>query len=282
MTVTNKPKSAKFKVAFTGTNSSGKTTMAMEVAARLKKDYDVLAELVSSQDRKISWKDEHFPTDPRGHFGMISNLVHAEVAAELKGDADIVVTDRSVLDLYAIATTDFPDHPMVRGMEGYIKSWLSSYDLIFYLAPLKYQEDGKRPSDDFRMKTHASLIRLMDEYELPNVVRDMSRPECFREILKLLGVERQTNPVYAADAKWGAIARELGVSLLVKEPKWSSTSDQDVWLILDNFAQFENGALVTKAKTLVETYFGRIDADFMTVPREALTSGLPAGTFKSY
>ncbi|QRE00067.1 hypothetical protein [Burkholderia phage BCSR5] len=280
---TLKPRSAKYKVAFTGTNSSGKTTMALETTARLKRQYHVLAEVVSSQDRKITWKDEHFPADPRAHFGMISNLVKAEVEAELKGDAHIVITDRSVLDLYAIACTDFPDHPMVKGMEGYILSWLSTYDQIFYLPPLAYQEDGKRPSDDFRMKTHATLRRLMTQYNLPNVFDGVSRPDAFKKVIALLDVEEQ-KPVFAESEKWQAIANELKVTLLVKEPQWPSTSDLDVWIVLDSVEQFGDGALISRARIMLAAYFGAgVEADFLTIPRLVLQRGqVPAGKLRVF
>ena len=72
------PQSSKVKIAYTGTNCSGKTTAALDTTVRLKLA-GVLAEVVSSQDRKISWKDDHFPVDYRAHYGMMTNLIHAEV-----------------------------------------------------------------------------------------------------------------------------------------------------------------------------------------------------------
>ena len=90
------PQSSKVKIAYTGTNCSGKTTAALDTTVRLKLA-GVLAEVVSSQDRKISWKDDHFPVDYRAHYGMMTNLIHAEVQAELKGDAQVVVDRKSTL-----------------------------------------------------------------------------------------------------------------------------------------------------------------------------------------
>jgi thymidylate kinase len=264
------PKSSRFKVAFTGTNSSGKTTMALETTARLKRQYHVLAEVVSSQDRKITWKDDHFPVDPRAHYGMISNLVKAEVEAELKGDADIVITDRSVLDLYAIALTDHTSDPKVLGMEGYIRSWMSTYTHVIYLPPLEYQEDGKRPPNEFRMRTHETLRQLIKNWNLPNVIDGLSRPEAFQLVLDAVGKTKVT-PIFAEREKWQAIARELGVTLMVKKSEWPSTSDTDVWLVLEHWTQMQDGFLLAAAKAAVKTYFGsQVDAEFLTVPDEAL------------
>jgi hypothetical protein len=220
------PKSAHKKIAFTGTNSSGKTTMAMEVCSRLKRDHHVLAELVSSQDRKITWKDDHFPVDPRAHYGMITNLIHAEVQAELKGDADVVITDRSVLDLYAIALTDHPDSQMIKELGFAVNAWAKTYTRIFYLSPLAYQEDGKRPPDEFRMRTHATLMQLIGTGNYPNVIT-VDRPEIFKTILGLLRISVK-NDVFAEYEKWQLLADTFKITLIVKERN-SSTSDQDVW-----------------------------------------------------
>lgn len=269
------PRSSKYKVAFTGTNSSGKTTMALEVTARLKRQYHVLAEVVSSQDRKITWKDEHFPVDPRAHYGMISNLVKAEVEAELKGDAEIVITDRSVLDLYAIALTDHPDHPMVKQMEGCIRSWMTSYTHVFYLPPLDYQEDGKRPPNEFRMQTHATLRRLIEQWQLPNVVDHLDRPAAFKQILKTVGKD-EVKPIFAQGEKWQAVANSIGLTLVVKQDGWPSTSDIDLFVVLNTFADFRDGEIVNEVQARITAFFGtQVKVDVLTIPREAMSVDLP-------
>lgn len=242
-------KSSQFKIAFTGTNCSGKTTMAMDVTARLKYQH-VLAELVSSQDRKITWRDEHFPIDTRAHYGMISNLVNAEVQAELKGDATVVVTDRSVLDLFAIMLTDHPDHPNTRGMEHYVKSWLSTYTCIYYLEPLKYQEDGKRPSDDFRMKTHATLRRLIDEYQLSNL-KMIPRDAIYKDIQSILGVLPKKS-ILDEDEKWQAVAKTIGCRVFVKTRNSEISSDIDAWVLTDE----ADYSLIERANHAAAFYFG--------------------------
>lgn len=268
MTMDPNPKSSKYKFAFTGTNSSGKTTMALDVTARLKYKH-VLAEVVSSQDRKITWKDDHFPVDPRAHYGMICNLINAEVQAELKGDATVVITDRSVLDLYAIARTDHPNSRDIMGMEQMILAWLESYKRIYYLPPLEYQEDGKRPSDEFRMRTHATLLKLIDEYCLSNLVITIPREDCFKDICKTMGVY-VPNPIFAENEKWHALARALGSNLLVKKPKSEISSDIDVWVCTD--APFVN---IEQCKLLADAYFGKqVKIDFMIAPKHIPESTL--------
>ncbi len=261
------PKSAHKKIAFTGTNSSGKTTMAMEVCSRLKRDHHVLAELVSSQDRKITWKDDHFPVDPRAHYGMITNLIHAEVQAELKGDADVVITDRSVLDLYAIALTDHPDSQMIKALGVAVDAWAKTYTRIFYLSPLAYQEDGKRPPDEFRMKTHATLMELIGTGNYPNVIT-IDRPEIFKTILGLLRISVK-NDVFAEYEKWQLIADTFKVTLIVKERK-TTTSDQDVWYSYENNNRGTLSAYISEAsniKDFAKLLFGdQVKIDLMFAP----------------
>lgn len=226
------PRSSKFKIAFTGTNSSGKTTMAMEVTSRLKSENHYLAELVSSQDRKISWKDEHFPVDPRAHYGMITNLIHAEVQAELKGDANVVVTDRSVLDLYSIALVDHPNHPMIAALRPTVEAWLTSYTKVFYLPPLDYQEDGKRPPNEFRMLTHASLVNEINKGNFPNLEMISDRSTVMRKVRDVLGIKSLNPQILAYSEKLAFVASSAGVMLAVKSRKWAN-SDLDVWVVGD-------------------------------------------------
>jgi hypothetical protein len=277
------PKSSKFKVAFTGTNSSGKTTMALGVTARLKLEH-VLAEVVSSQDRKITWKDDHFPVNPIAHYGMVTNMIHAEVQAQLKGDADIVITDRSALDLYSIACTDFPNDPMIADLNPTVLAWMKTYTKVYYLPPLDYQEDGKRPPDSFRMRTHATLLRLIESLKLPNLVMVTDRTTVYKEIRELLNLPPKKH--LSADPKWQAIARRMRSALLVKEPSDMTPSDFDVWLCLkDNEYADPYSAGARKLFDEIKLFFGNVKCDLMFMPdsiRNSLDTLPPDIKFHDY
>ena len=260
------PRSSKFKIAFTGTNSSGKTTMAMEVTSRLKSENHYLAELVSSQDRKISWKDEHFPVDPRAHYGMITNLIHAEVQAELKGDANVVVTDRSVLDLYSIALVDHPNHPMIAALRPTVEAWLTSYTKVFYLPPLEYQEDGKRPPNEFRMQTHASLINEIEKGNFPNLEMISDRSTIMGKVREVLGIHSPNPQVLAFDEKLQFVADCAKVTLAVKQRKWA-TSDLDLWVVGEHQAMSN----LATTKLLLDLVLGdAVTTHVMFLPSSAL------------
>jgi hypothetical protein len=259
-------KSAKYKIAFTGTNSSGKTTTTLEVTSRLKSQHHYLAECVTSQDRKVTWKDEHFPVNPQAHYGMISGLIYAEVSASLKGDADVVVVDRSILDLYSIALTDHPKHSLITGMRGMIEEWMSTYTKVFYLPPLDYQEDGKRPPNEFRMRTHQTLLNLIPQFPGIEVVHD--RTTLMGSVRAHLGIRKDTTPL-AADFKWQRIANKLQVNLAVKYPKFS-LSDTDVFIFTDD------AGIYYEAQSLINLFFGNSASTLLQVPSIHLM-GFPAG-----
>ena len=238
--------------------------MALDVTSRLKAEEHVLAEVVSSQDRKITWKDDHFPVNPVAHYGMISNLIHAEVQATLKGDADVVVTDRSALDLYAIASYDHPDSTLIKDLGVMVKAWTQTYTRIYYLPPLAYQEDGKRPSDDFRMKTHGRLLDLMNDWQLPNLVA-YSRSDAYKDIKTLLGIKSK-NPDLGVKAKWEYIAEACGCVIGVKAQKSVVTSDEDVWFLFFTESTADVAAeKFQRAKKVTELCFGRT-IDLMAAP----------------
>lgn len=262
------PKSSKHKIAFTGTNCSGKTTTALGVTERLKSKYHYLAEVVSSQDRKITWKDEHFPVNPKAHYGMITNLIHAEVQAELKGDADVIITDRSVVDLYAIALTDHPNDSLIKDLGVVVKAWASTYSSIIYLPPLPYQEDGKRPADEFRMRTHATLRNIMGDYS--NII-EIPRPSVMDNVKSILGIKEEPSCL-GYTLKWESVARKVGLDcpgavIAVKEGT-SSLSDTDVFVMADFLGSTD------LVKAYVDHFFGTdycAKCHFMGFPANGLS-----------
>lgn len=274
------PKMSKFKYAFTGTNCSGKTTMALAVTARMKRQ-GILAEVVSSQDRKITWKDDYFPVTPVAHYGMITNLIHAEVQAMLKGDADVVITDRSVLDLYAIAKTDHPESMLITQLEPAVLAWMSTYTKVYYLAPLAYQEDGKRPADDFRMRTHEMLRYLMGKYNLPNVV-EVHRTDIYKQIGNEMGF-RVPNPIFAQEKKWQEIANTLQIPIAVKAQSCETTSDNDVWVLLAGDHVLNGNFRASSMLDLVATYFSADHIfDIMAAPLSTMSDFDAKPDFKVY
>lgn len=263
----NEVKQAGFKFAFTGTNSSGKTTIVHDLTARLKMN-NVLVEAVTSQDRKSTWDFRHCIQNYHGHYGLMTGLIRAEVEAELKGDADVVLVDRSILDLYSIAITDHPDKDQISKIEEMVLQWASSYTAIYYLEPLQYVDDGVRPSDDFRMRTHANLVKLMENPRLTNLVR-IPRHKIMKDIAQRIGLDL-SKPMLQAEKKWQQLSNVFNVRLAVKEAQWSGASSD-----IDVFVLSPTPIDVSPIQVAAEQYFGQpVDAllvvDESELPRHAL------------
>jgi hypothetical protein len=254
------------KIAFTATNCSGKTQTTFDVASRLKKR-GYLVEVINSLDRKSLWPDAQFPLTIQAHFGTISRLIAAEVEVGLRGDCDLVLSDRSVLDLFSIAMVDHPNDPLMPALKSLVLGWLTTYSKIYYLQPFKYQHDGKRPANDFRMKTHDSLLNIIKTESLSNVVV-IPRENIYKDIQQVLGIEVQV-PAFAQVEKWQHLATEHKTNVIVKESVFAN-SDIDVWLEFGGIRY----DLVDRFKKHAEFLFGQSVHVMTTVPNSPLLEGM--------
>lgn len=100
---------------------------------------------------------------PEAQLWVLMAQVQQEL--ELRGRAEVLVTDRSVVDNFAyfLRVTDGAD-PF--GVEPLIRSWASTYDLMVRLLPdVALLADGVRStSDAFRDEIESILDRILPEY----------------------------------------------------------------------------------------------------------------------
>jgi nicotinamide riboside kinase len=115
---------------------------------------------------------------------------------ELRNRAEVLVTDRSVVDNFAyfLRVTDGAD-PF--GVEPLIRHWASTYDLFVRLLPdVALLADGVRSTNDaFRDEIEAILDRILPDY----VVAD-----------RLVNVRASE---VTADFDWWAIAERLAAKV---------------------------------------------------------------------
>jgi nicotinamide riboside kinase len=92
-------------------------------------------------------------------------MAQVQQELELRGRADILVTDRSVVDNFAyfLRVTDGAD-PF--GVEPLVRRWAQTYDLIVRLLPdVALLPDGVRStSDAFRDEIESILDRIIPTY----------------------------------------------------------------------------------------------------------------------
>jgi nicotinamide riboside kinase len=103
---------------------------------------------------------------PEAQLWVLMAQVQQEL--ELRGRADVLVTDRSVVDNFAyfLRVTAGAD-PF--GVEPLIRGWAPTYDLMVRLLPdVALLADGVRStSDAFRDEIEAILDRILPEYVAP-------------------------------------------------------------------------------------------------------------------
>jgi len=141
------------KIALIGTSCSGKTTTAYELVARLRKS-GYHAEGNTSSDRIYPFAQEKLNVLHEAQCYVILQHAFLETRAAVRDDVDIIISDRSVLDFFAYYDYCFKDRQNTayfKSLKLFVFEWIKTYDLIFYLPPLPWVNDNKRPSDEFRM-----------------------------------------------------------------------------------------------------------------------------------
>jgi len=150
------------KVAFIGSHGIRKTSAALEFAAtvqRAGRSAELSREVV--RDNPLGINEG---ATGEAQLWVLVSQIRQEL--ELARKADVLVTDRGVMDNYAYylracGGTDRYD------VEGLVRAWSGTYDLVVRLLPdIELQPDGIRStSDAFRDEVEAILDRV-----LPTVV----------------------------------------------------------------------------------------------------------------
>jgi nicotinamide riboside kinase len=155
------PWSRPAKIAFIGSHSVRKTNAVHAFAStvgRAGRSVEVGRELIRFNPLGLNEG-----ATPEAQLWVLMAQVQQEL--ELRGRADILVTDRSVVDNFAyfLRVTDGAD-PF--GVEPLVRRWAQTYDLFVRLLPdVALLPDGVRStSDAFRDEIEAILDRIIPTY----------------------------------------------------------------------------------------------------------------------
>jgi len=156
------------KVALIGTSCAGKTTTALGLTYALKKK-GILAEVLASTDRKHLFSQETMQNSEDAQCNIILNQVQNETFWSVRGDVEVLISDRSCLDYFAYYSyqmqgKDRKDRFLA--MRELVRYWVGTYSKLYLLTPLKFVDDGKRPSEDFRDGVHKHLLKLIEYFNL--------------------------------------------------------------------------------------------------------------------
>lgn len=158
------------KFAFIGTSSAGKTTATYQTCGFLK-THGIRVDGILQQDRRLPFPAALLETHAEAQYWFITNMMTAENYLALQPGVDCIVSDRSVLDFFAYAETQWPRQ--VNDLRQMVVSWVSTYDTLYYLPPREYDNDGVRPSDEFRLEVDKTLNNLIT-YE-PRIDRKVAQ-----------------------------------------------------------------------------------------------------------
>lgn len=220
------PKCKKFGII--GTSCAGKTTLAHGLVARLK-SYGVLADGLFSQDRRFSFDRNKLETEEAQNW-MIANLISKEVDLSLHSDVTCLITDRTPVDLFAYYAYQY-DTPLSNACWSYVKQWANTYEALYYLEPLPFQDDGKRPSDEFRLGVDSKLLELIRE--IPNVQFYPGRHDVLNDVLRCIGVKKPNVKTDFTEDDARTLANHVGFPILIKKMYGArdTLSDYDMWVL---------------------------------------------------
>lgn len=129
------------KVALIGTHGVGKTTLAFDICALLKKSGHNV-ELVTEVARRCP-----FPINEATTLQSQLWILHTQIADELAAAqrAPYVLCDRSVLDNYCYLVNKCGRQPAI---ESWLENWLETYGLLVGIPLVResiYSEDFRQP-----------------------------------------------------------------------------------------------------------------------------------------
>jgi thymidylate kinase len=146
------------KLALIGTHGVGKTTLAYDVCALLKKTGQNV-ELVAEMVRRCP-----FPVNEGTTLEAQLWILHAQIAAELEAAqrAPTVICDRSVLDNYCYLVNKCGRQAQ---LEVWLERWLEGYQLLVGVPLVResiYAEGFRQPvlTDGFRATDRAFQQRI--------------------------------------------------------------------------------------------------------------------------
>ena len=165
------------KIAISGTHGSGKTTIALDVASKLKKMNKVVTlmpEVARESPYLISGEQS-----PNAQLQIYGSQIDSEMRYEV--GSDILITDRALVDHVAYMHLFFPDQvEFFDAMKSFAKAYMSTYDYVFQTSAIydpKKTDDVLRPEDqELQEQAHEEITRLLTEL-YPAFIQLPSDPE---------------------------------------------------------------------------------------------------------
>ena len=174
------------KIALVGTHGVGKTTVAYELAARLKRRWKTV-ELLTEIARECPFPLNDLATSTAYQW-IIARQVQLEI--EKSARADITVCDRSVLDNFAYYVRRCgAGGEEYEGLKSFCYSWMKTYDLLVRLPITEPPvDDGFRSVDEGFQREIDQLCDVLFEPIFDGLTRPtyLRGPSSSEEIAELI------------------------------------------------------------------------------------------------
>lgn len=233
------------KFGLIGTSCAGKTTLAYDICGNLKRE-GVNADGVFQQDRRLPFDRKYLEEEIGSQFWVVLNQAVKEIEFVVGRPPKVLVSDRSVLDFYAYLSYQYDDSIL----EPFVREWVETYDMLYYLEPLNYEDDGARPDDTFRKNVNEELLSLIDEWGLDEQVKFINREDVYDDI------KRQINRTMS-ESELKKIPHVLDVDSVLLAGSYARgtatvESDVDIYLKGDTYSVIEDNELLLKRTFGVE------------------------------
>lgn len=179
------------KYAIIGTSCSGKTTTVYNVVGELRKEGYHIEGIISS-DRHYTFDAKKLDYMPEAQSYVILQQAFLEANLSTRDDIEILLSDRSPLDFFAYFQYCLADiqEPYFEAMEKLAWTWAKTYDAIFYLEPLPYVSDNKRPNDEFRLGVDKVIKGYLEV--LPNLIK-INNEDRINDIIRIIKEQSPQN-----------------------------------------------------------------------------------------
>lgn len=135
-----------------GSESIGKTSTAYMLTGRLR-THGLLAEVVTDSSAAMPFPPDRFDTHPVAWMYVIMRKIERECEYALRSNVEILVSDRTPLDLLTYFRMKHPESDLVEAVDRLMKVWMSRYDLLYFF-PAKGTEfrfdSFREPTDHSR------------------------------------------------------------------------------------------------------------------------------------
>lgn len=176
------------KLALVGPNGVGKSSNCFFMHNFLTNRGYTVKTLVNT-DRIEAFPNSKLADTDLAHGHIIHNIMRLETEVAVLDNCDILLVDRSVVDLYATAKFDWPDSEYLKSMETLIDFWSKSYDRLFYLSEVlidpSTDTDTDRPDLELRL-SHAQNMDKVLKSSYPETLVPCSSDDLFDCILTYL------------------------------------------------------------------------------------------------